>query len=55
MVVGVGLFLRLASAIFSPAKVRQKCEQCGLMRHDSDAIHCKHCGAEMKIETEGVG
>lgn len=54
MVVGVGLFLRLASAIFAPAKVRKKCEQCGLMRHDSDAIHCKHCGAEMVIETEGA-
>lgn len=54
MAVGVGLFLRLAQAIFSPAKVRQECKECGLMRHDRDAIHCKHCGAEMKIETEGA-
>ncbi|WP_050661293.1 potassium channel family protein [Roseovarius tolerans] len=53
MVVGVGLFLRLARAIFLPAKVRQKCEGCGLLRHDPDAIHCKHCGREIKIETEG--
>lgn len=54
MVVGVGLFLRLARAIFSPAKVRKKCKVCGLLRHDPDAIHCKHCGAEMNIETEGM-
>src|SRR6056297_2586053 len=53
MVVGVGLFLRLARAIFLPAKVRQKCEGCGLLKHDPDAIHCKHCGREIKIETEG--
>jgi len=54
MVVGVGLFLRLARAIFSPAKVRHKCSECGLLKHDPDAIHCKHCGAELKIETEGA-
>jgi len=54
MVVGVGLFLRLARAIFLPAKVRQKCEGCGLLKHDPDAIHCKHCGREIKIETEGT-
>lgn len=54
MVVGVGLFLRLARAIFSPAKVRYKCPGCGLLKHDPDAIHCKHCGAELKIETEGA-
>ena len=54
MVVGVGLFLRLARAIFSPAKVRHKCRDCGLLKHDPDAIHCKHCGAELKIETEGM-
>jgi voltage-gated potassium channel len=54
MVVGVGLFLRLARAIFMPAKVRHKCPDCGLMKHDPDAIHCKHCGLELKIETEGA-
>jgi len=54
MVVGVGLFLRLARAIFLPAKVRQKCDGCGLLKHDPDAIHCKHCGREIKIETEGT-
>lgn len=55
MVVGVGLFLRLARAIFVPAKVRHKCPECGLLKHDPDAIHCKHCGEELNIETEGAG
>ncbi|MGI3211452.1 potassium channel family protein [Roseovarius tibetensis] len=54
MVIGVGLFLSLARAIFTPAKVRHKCPDCGLMKHDPDAIHCKHCGLELKIETEGA-
>jgi len=54
MVVGVGLFLRLARAIFMPAKVRHKCPECGLLKHDPDAIHCKHCGVELNIETEGA-
>jgi len=54
MVVGVALFLGLAKAIFTPAKVRYKCPDCGLTRHDPDAIHCKHCGHELKIETEGA-
>ncbi len=54
MVVGVALFLRLAKVIFTPAKVRYKCPDCGLMRHDPDAIHCKHCGNELKIESEGA-
>jgi len=54
MVVGVGLFLSLARAIFMPAKVRHKCPECGLLKHDPDAIHCKHCGLELKIETEGA-
>ncbi len=54
MVVGVGLFLQLVRAIFSPAKVKHKCPECGLIKHDQDAIYCKHCGHDLKIETEGV-
>lgn len=54
MVVGVGLFLRLVRAIFVPSKVRYKCKGCGLLKHDPDAIHCKHCGREVQIETEGA-
>ncbi len=55
MVVGVSLFLRLASAIFTPNKVHAPCPTCGLTRHDIDAVHCKHCGGVVKIETKGAG
>jgi voltage-gated potassium channel len=53
MVVGVALFLRLAQTIFQPRKIRYSCPDCGLTRHDPDAVHCKHCGRTIKIETEG--
>ncbi|MBK0400451.1 ion transporter [Limibaculum sp. M0105] len=53
MIFGVTLFLRLAQVMFRPAKVRQPCERCGLLLHDPDAVHCKHCGAPIRIETEG--
>ncbi len=54
MIVGITLFLRLATALFRPSKVRVPCERCGLLLHDPDAVHCKHCGAVVKIETEGA-
>lgn len=54
MIFGVALFVRLARAIFQPAKIKHKCHECGLTRHDPDAVHCKHCGEPVKIETEGV-
>ncbi|MBU2959438.1 ion transporter [Citreicella sp. C3M06] len=53
MIFGVTLFLRLAQVLFRPAKVRQACHRCGLSLHDRDAIHCKHCGAHVHIQTEG--
>jgi voltage-gated potassium channel len=53
LIFGVGLFLHLLQSVFQPPKVRQKCKDCGLLLHDPDAIHCKHCGAEINIETEG--
>jgi len=53
MVFGVVLFLRLVQTIFRPQKVDKVCEQCGLRRHDPDAVHCKHCGVIINIETEG--
>ena len=53
MVVGVGLFLRLVQTIFRPSKVAFPCPDCGLRRHDPDAVHCKHCGRVLKIATEG--
>lgn len=54
MVVGVGLFLRLLQAIFRPSKVRHECPDCGLLVHDVDAVHCKHCGRVLHIPTEGA-
>ena len=53
MVVGVALFLRLVQTIFRPQKVSYQCPDCGLNRHDLDAVHCKHCGRVIHIETEG--
>lgn len=54
MVVGVALFIRLAQSIFKPSKVRHRCPDCGLNMHDADAVHCKHCGRVIDIETEGA-
>jgi len=54
MIFGVALFVRLARAIFQPPKVKYDCPECGLSRHDPDAVHCKHCGEPVKIETEGL-
>jgi voltage-gated potassium channel len=53
MIVGITLFLRLATALFRPPKVRHECAHCGLLLHDADAVHCKHCGETVHIETEG--
>lgn len=53
MVVGVALFLRLIQTIFRPQKVAFTCPSCGLKRHEPDAVHCKHCGEVVNIETEG--
>jgi voltage-gated potassium channel len=53
MIVGVALFLRLVQTIFRPTKVRHECQTCGLIRHDQDAVHCKHCGQSLRIRTEG--
>lgn len=54
MVVGVALFLRLVQTVFRPNKVRYPCPDCGLVLHDPDAVHCKHCGRTINIETEGL-
>ena len=54
MIVGVALFIRLVQTIFVPSKVRYECLDCGLTRHDRDAVHCKHCGRQLHIRTEGV-
>ena len=54
MIVGVALFIRLVQTIFRPSRVRYECPDCGLTRHEVDAIHCKHCGRQLHIRTEGV-
>lgn len=53
MIFGISLFLRLIQTIFRPGKIRFECPTCGLIRHDPDAIHCKHCGEVLHIPTEG--
>ncbi|MEZ5894552.1 MAG: ion channel [Parvularculaceae bacterium] len=54
MGLGLTLFLQLLRAIVEPDhKVDLECPDCGLLRHDRDAIHCKHCGRVIHIETVG--
>ncbi len=53
MIFGVTLFLRLLQVLFRPTKVRSECTRCGLVLHDADAVHCKHCGKIIHIKTEG--
>jgi voltage-gated potassium channel len=54
MIFGVSLFLRLIQILIRPHKVEHKCPDCGLRRHDADAVHCKHCGRVLHIEDEGA-
>lgn len=49
MIFGVTLFLRLLQVLFRPNKVRYECPTCGLILHDPDAVHCKHCGETVHI------
>jgi len=53
MIAGVTLFFNLARALLNPSKVRFECPDCGLQRHDADAVHCKACGKLLKIPDEG--
>ncbi|MGA1342705.1 MAG: potassium channel family protein [Hyphomonas sp.] len=54
MLLGVTLFLRLLRALITPTdKADVECTRCGLMRHDRDAVHCKHCGQVVYIANEG--
>jgi voltage-gated potassium channel len=55
MIVGVTLFFNLARALISPHKVRFRCPNCALLRHDADAVHCKACGTTLKIPDDGFG
>lgn len=53
MIFGVSLFLRLIQTMFRPSKVRFTCAACGLYLHESDAVHCKHCGKVLAIPSDG--
>ncbi|KQS83804.1 ion transporter [Rhizobium sp. Leaf453] len=53
MIFGISLFVRLAQAIVRPHKVNFPCPECGLQRHDADAVHCKACGHILNIPDEG--
>jgi voltage-gated potassium channel len=53
MIVGISLFVRLAQSIFRPAKVHFPCPQCGLHKHEPDAVHCKACGHLLNIPDHG--
>jgi voltage-gated potassium channel len=53
MIFGVSLFLRLVQVMIRPNKVEHRCPDCGLRRHDADAVHCKACGRLLNIEDEG--
>lgn len=54
MISGISLLARLAQSIFRPLKVFYPCPQCGLQRHDPDAVHCKACGYLLKIPDDGI-
>jgi voltage-gated potassium channel len=53
MIIGISLFVRLAQAVVRPYKVRFACPECGLQRHDADAVHCKACGHLLNTPDEG--
>jgi voltage-gated potassium channel len=53
MIFGVSLFLRLIQVMLRPEKVNFGCPDCGLMRHERDAVHCKACGRLLNIPDEG--
>jgi voltage-gated potassium channel len=52
MILGVTLFLMLVRVLVQPAKVRFRCPQCALLRHDADAVHCKDCGTVLNIPND---
>lgn len=54
MILGVTLFLNLVRTLLQPTKVRFRCPNCGLLRHDLDSVHCKACGQQLNIPDEGL-
>ena len=54
MILGVTLFFNLAKALLQPRKIFFPCPDCGLRRHEPDAVHCKACGRLLNIPDEGA-
>jgi voltage-gated potassium channel len=54
MIFGVSLFVRLIQVMVRAPKAYHPCPQCGLERHDFDAVHCKACGIVVNIRDEGA-
>lgn len=54
MIFGVSLFLRMVQVMLRPDKVFFRCPDCGLSRHDRDAVHCKACGRLLNIPDDGA-
>ncbi len=52
MIFGVSLFIRLIQVLFRPPRIAWRCTGCGLNRHESDAVHCRHCGTLLNIPHE---
>lgn len=52
MIGGVSLFFRLVQVTMRAPRIRYDCPACGLQRHDRDAVHCKACGAPLRIPHE---
>ena len=49
----VYLYFPGKEAVFRPGgKVRHPCPQCGLQRHERDAVHCKACGLLLNIPND---
>ncbi len=54
MIGGVSLFIGLIQSILRPHKVTYPCPDCGLRKHDPDAVHCKACGKMLCIPDDGA-
>jgi voltage-gated potassium channel len=53
MIAGISLFISIAQKTVGTPKKIVHCEQCGLDRHDTDARHCKGCGAPLGPRLRG--
>jgi voltage-gated potassium channel len=54
MIVGISLFLRMVQVLFRPRRLHHRCSSCGLSEHETDAVHCKRCGALLTCTPNGV-